>query len=654
MLAAVFLSDWLCRGHTFFQGPSIKGEILLASMLGWFIIRRGRLGLINWLPWAGVLILAYSFFRESGGRVLYSDDHSVFMYRLQLLKENFPAVPFYNPLWNAGIRESSFYNTGVVGVFLLNLPLIALFPIEQVYNVIVAVVVFSLPPLCVYYAAKLERLRPPVPAVAAALSLAMGLDWYRWALKYGTIGFVLAAGIMPLGLVLASRIVSREASLTKMQAVVFVAAGTLMLLWPLSGAVFIPLGLWGLWQLPRILRKSSVLPALLGFAVINSVWLGIFLSTSDVGEILRAGGGAAHSAIDDGAGRTADLLHGEERFRHTRGGMDLGRSLKALRDLAGSSNPLIVFLALPGLFLMRREAARHFALTFLWLAFVGAVLVPLKPQLELDRMLIFLLMCACLPTALAIDRVTAAAAGARSWLRPALGALILGFLLTGPLAAAAIVRNRSLEQVRFADQIVFDMAAAIKAHAGRGRVWFSGCVLHELSDGHLAPLAHLARVPLMASSQVHNIWWYTSALPPYFEQRAASGGVEEYLDLFNISAVFAHDRKWRRYFDRRPERYRLVWDQAPFRLYQRIGFEGSYFLEGRGEVQAQSLSSITLKLSTPDAVIRFNHQPFLTAAGCELAGREAAPGIRFIALKGCPLDTPITIRALPPHKWALQ
>ncbi len=48
------------------------------------------------------LLIAGLFLALADGRLLLSDDHPSFLYRLHLLKEHFPAIPFYNPQWNAG------------------------------------------------------------------------------------------------------------------------------------------------------------------------------------------------------------------------------------------------------------------------------------------------------------------------------------------------------------------------------------------------------------------------------------------------------------------------------------------------------------------------------------------------------------------------
>ena len=649
-LVVLFCSDWLCRPYNFFQGPSIRGEIILASAAGYMLIRNGKLGFLNWLPVAAVGIVLCAFFFESRGRLLFGDDHSVFMYRLQLLKENLPDVPFYNPLWNAGFHDKFYFNTGALGVFLLGSPLLALFRTEQVYNFLAAAIMFILPPLCTFYAARLAKLKSPAPAIASVLSLCLGLIWHRWALKYGTLGFAMSAGLMPLCLVLVSKIIDAEQALTKTQACIFVAAATLMLLWPLSAAAFMPLAAWALFALPRILRKRYMPTVVLALFVINLPWISAFLGTCGVGDFMRMKVKSSYAVSPQEISRVQYQADTAKYFRHAPGRADFSRILPALRQQASSGNPLIVLFVIPGVLLLGRGMRRHFAVTLLWLLMLGSVMVPLKPQLELDRMMIFFMACACLPAAAAVGKILSDACTlGKTGLRLAAPALTAGFLLAGPLAAGAAVRNRSAEPYYFADPIVETMAQAIKQHAGSGRVLYSGCVVHDLSNGHLSPLAYFSGMPLMASSQLHDLWWYTPVFPPEYEG-GGKGAVREYLDLYNVSAVFSHEEQWHRYFASRPDEYRLVWESKPFRLYQRFSFRGSYFLEGEGEVTEQKSGGITLVLRTPQAVIKFNYFPFLTASACNISGKKISGSVNLIELQDCPLGVPITIRALPPFR----
>ncbi|NLF24141.1 MAG: hypothetical protein GX589_00585 [Deltaproteobacteria bacterium] len=647
-LLTLFLSDWLCRPYNFFQGPSIRGEILLGAAFGVWLLRYRKLEVLNWLPFIGCVFLIISFFLESDGRLLYSDDHSVFFYRLQLLKENFPNVPFYNPLWNAGIHDKSYYNTGAMGVFLLGLPLLSIFRTEQVYNVLVAGLMFLLPPLSNYYAAKLLKLRAPGPAIAAVLSLCLGLVWYRWGLKYGTLGFVMSAALMPLCLVQVSRILDAEVVFGKTEAVIFIAAATLMVMWPLSGIAFVPLAFWGLFLLPKVLKKKYVVTIFLMLALINLPWVTVFFGTCGVGDFMNL---KVKSTFTRSEQTASGLEHKDpsiKRFRHIQSSPDLKRLIPAVREQASSGNPLILLFAIPGLFLLGRSIGRKFALTFLWLLLLGSVLVPIKPQLELDRMMTFLLMCACLPAAAAMEKMLSdACLQKKSGLSLAAPVLTVGFLLAGLLTAGAVVRNHSLEEYYFEEGPVLDMAQAIKHNSGEGRILYSGCVLHQLNHGHLAPLAYFSGAPLMASSHIHDLWWYTSVFPEEYK-RGGDEAIRRYLDLYNVSAIFSHEHTWRDYFSARPDEYQLVWESQPFSLYKRLKHFDNYFLEGLGEVQAQNSSSVSLVAHTPNVVIKFNYFPFLKSSACDLSKRQISKNVRLIELKNCPIGVPIVIKARSP------
>src|SRR5690606_10256279 len=99
----------------------------------------------------------------------------------------------------------------------------------------------------------------PAPAVAAALGLTTSLTWYKWALHYGTMGFVTSVALSPLVLVLGVIALQRDRELSFLQAVALVVTGTLLLFWSPSGIAFLPLLALGLYGFPRLIRKRRIL-----------------------------------------------------------------------------------------------------------------------------------------------------------------------------------------------------------------------------------------------------------------------------------------------------------------------------------------------------------------------------------------------------------
>ena len=113
-LALVFLSDWLCLRYNLFQGPGIRGEIMVATLV--LLAIPSQVLARTVLPLLAIalpFVLVANFFAESGGRVIFSDDHAAMYYRLMILQDVFPFIPSYNVLWNAGMDAREFFATGM-------------------------------------------------------------------------------------------------------------------------------------------------------------------------------------------------------------------------------------------------------------------------------------------------------------------------------------------------------------------------------------------------------------------------------------------------------------------------------------------------------------------------------------------------------------
>lgn len=641
----IFFSDWLVRPYNFLQGPQIRGEIILFSILGYFLIRSRRgYRFLNYLPFAAAGICFISFFAFSAGRLIFSDDHTVFLFRLQLLKENFPFIPFYYPLWNAGIDQRDFFATGSLNVFTIFSPLIYLFPMEKVYNILIALLLFVFHPFLMYIAAKFARLRSPGPAIAATLSLCLGLHWYRWALQYGTLGFLTSLALVPLNVVLVAEILKERKDISLPMAAFFVVTVTLMLFWSLSGLIFLPAIVYALWNVKKILAKRKLLVTGFLILLINLPWIYAFWSVSKVGKFIERGG---HPQ--------AVMTLDEQSPKYKPEGIKpyLRKALQTLRDTTTNTNPIFVTIGLLSLLLYRSRSKWFYIVTCGWLFIMGIFIYPLNPRLELERMLIVLTALTSIPLAQFISGLVRGLC-ARKLPHPPhiIAAPLLGFLMVSPLSSGSIVLNRSLIKAFYSGEDVDNMRKMLNEHVEKHgtsqRLLFSGFVLHELGGGHLAPLTIFSKVPLVASSHVHNVWRYRQVFPAEFLQMEARGenGVKKYLDLFNAGHVFAHEPEWLTYFSSRPEEYLSVWQSGKFTLFKRLDFEATYFLEGRGEILSQNTSSIRLKLQTPNATIKFTHFDFLTADTCRIMPHEVGEGINFIKLADCPVNEEIVIKSV--------
>ncbi|MDC0358043.1 hypothetical protein OAO01_04435 [Oligoflexia bacterium] len=641
MLVLLFFGDWLSRGYNLLQGPFIRGEIILLGSACFFVLRYRWHWLFNLIAILTPFILAYCFFITSDGRLLFSDDHATFHYRLFLLKENFPFIPFFNPQWNGGVDARDFFATGTLNIFLLSSPLLYLFEVKDVYNIIIVLLLFFLAPLGVYLAAKIEKLPAPSPAIATILALTVSLLWYRWVLRYGTLGFATTAALIPLNLALIGKILCRERSITRTEAILSTISITLMLLWTPSGIAFLPAIILGIFSLKRLFKKKYVLAITLGLFVINLPWVLLFWSASSVSTFLVDEKPVDMITQD----RTPDTYpSGAESTEDTSVSSNLAISAKVLQEGAISTNPLLLFFLLPGLFLIRRNSRLLYLLTFAWLFLLGTVFVPIKPQLELDRMLVILGLCGCLPAALAIQKLITFSDGKPRGAKILLPAFVCGMLLAAIFSTGSILRNRTIVPYYFADPIVDQIIETIQTHNEGGRVLFSGFILHHLSHGHVAPLAYLADTPMIASSHVHNLWKYKQVFPRSYIARDEEG-IREYLDTYNVTTIVTHEQRWRKFFLERPQEFKLVWKNRRFFLFKRLKYDSNYFYKGSGKVVSQSTDAVTLKLSTASATLKFNYFPFLKSSHCSISGEKVSDEVTLIKLTACPTGVEITVKS---------
>lgn len=646
-LLIVFFSDWLLRGYNLLQGPLIRGEIILFFIVSLLLLVRFYKASLTVIAIAAPLLLTFWFFQTSRGELLFTDDHATFLYRLYLLKENFPFIPFFNPQWNGGIDARDFFATGTLNIFSIFAPLIYTFNLEKAYNVIIAILLFGLLPLSSFFAAKYENLPKPAPAIAAVLALSSSLLWYRWTLRYGTLGFATTAVLMPFNLALISKILDPGRELKVKDVILAFFSISLMLMWTPSGLALSPTILIGAFAIRRLLKKPYILKLVLALIIFNLPWVMLFWSASNVSTFLQHEKPlemiTQDRTTDDYKRTKEDKIETHKISKKLeQAGLNLPVSVKILREWAVSTNPLLLFLVLPGILLLRPYSRFVYGAVLGWLIVLGSILVPLKPQLELDRMLVLFAICAVAPVSMAIYKLLTQAKN--SWACHALAAVTLSFLLSGFVSTGAIVKNRSIVPYFFMQARPKAAIAAIKDNVKEGRLLFSGFMLHHLGSAHLAPLPYFTGVPMIASSHVHNLWEYKQVFPHSFISREPEG-IFEYLDLYNVSTVIAHEKRWRKFFSKYPDRFELKWQDGPFRLYKVKNFTDNYFIEGRGKLIDQSTNSITLKLATTDAVLKFNYFPFLKSSACNIKPKTVAEELVFIKLSDCPKDTVIEIKS---------
>lgn len=636
-LIFIFVSDWLPRGYNLFQGPSIRGELLAVFLILLLFFRYFSKATFAIGAVCSCLLLYGIFITLSSGMPIISDDHSSFIFRLSLLRDYFPSIPIYHPWWNLGLDARDFFATGAISFFILTAPFQYLFSITDSYNYALGFVIFIVSPLSLAYATSLVRIANPGPAIAAILSLATSLIWYRWSLKYGTMGFVTSATLMPIVFALGARLINNEL-LNRRQFVLFVFCTSLACMWPLGATCYLALAIIAIFRFKSVLKNKQIIIAAVLLLLINLPWAALFWKVSQVGSFLQSPRTEVVSEAQQDA----------PEFRHKGGDINLSKSLKVLREQANGTNPLILFLFLPGLSLLSREFRKPFILQSLILLFGGTILVTLKPQLELDRLLVFLTILLVIPTTQALvsllNRATSSAI---------MPCIAFSFLLLSPWVNSNILHNRSAEVYHFADTLPQNLVNAIKENVSTGRALFSGFVLHEMSSGHVAPLAIWSKKPIIASSPFHNKWKYTDVLPQTFAQRGKDG-VLEFLDLVNAEVVIAHEQQWRNFFLDLPEQFELVWKQKPFLMFKKKNFSSNYFISGEGEILEQNAHSVHIKLNSSDAILKFSYFPFLVADSCTLNAHDAGLELPLIKLSNCPVGKRLIIQSVGPLERFLQ
>jgi hypothetical protein len=618
VLIFVFFTDWIDREWQILNGT--RGAVLLFTAVGLAVLPVYRSVVVGFLA-----ICTYELVKS--GVLIFSDDHGPVFFRLSLLKSEFPFIPFYYPFWNLGLDARDFFATGILNLYFLALPIIELFPLEGTYNFIVAGVLFLVLPVSTVLGMRSLSFSRTEQLVGAILSVSTSLLWYRWALKYGSMGFVTSASLLPLVVALLIKLVSKR-DITKIEVVLLSVSGTLMIFWSPSGLAIIPLLVAGLLYIRSILRIAWIKGAIVFVCLVNIPWILLFVSVSKVGTFLKL---PEHSMEYRDAGIV------EEKPAHTSRSVKWVGELnakKSLRYYLGNMNPLILFLMFPGLMLLPRDQRFLFSSIIIWLWALGTVGNAYKPQLELDRMMVLSGLIMVFPAARGIGELFKRKSFA--------SAVTFGFLVASCLSVLGVVNNRSAEYFAFRDPSVLQLSEAIQNNTGEGRAVFVGFVLHELSRGHLAPLSVMTQKPLVASSPFHNLWWYTELVPENF-LRQGNSGIERYLNLVNATLVITHEDKWREIISELG--YPKVGDFGRFTVYRRL-HPSQYVLEGEAESIKQQTSSITIVPKSETLVLSFAYHYFLESDNCQISSAsDLIPGMPLIKLSNCEIGTPVTVKA---------
>lgn len=663
VLAFVVLlaSDFVQRGFSFYSSSTVRVDlILLGSILTFALIFRAegvaarlerlRFLLSPLLLFAVQVLIATSFLRELGGRMIWSDDHPSFLYRLAMLRDNFPNIPFYNVDWNGGYNAREFFPSGVLNVFLFTWPCVYWCPDivdpqnSWIYGLIVPYLYVFLTPWSVYFAARTLDCDREVAVVSGLLALGPALTFFEWMLKYGTLGFSLSTGLLPLAFAFSYRLALEERPPSWRDVGALLIVGSCCLVWSLSFLALLPVLILALIRFRRVFgepsirsgRRGKVLAFALLFACLNGPWIVTFFRESKVVTFLQLetlpgseSRGFRAPPSDEALASSVPIMthleHSHEKFK----------------ELLIKINPLLLVFGVLGLGLLA-GGERRYLLTFtiLWLLILAALGEEFKPQLELRRLLTVASFFMTIPAAVGLVsllRLFLDSLRNAAFFRRSLGlvslVLLLGSLALSVVLVNGVYLNRSSERYRPEQPIVDQLSAGIKQHGGAGRTVFLGFILHDLGaqsyatqdGGHIAPLPYFTGKELYASQYYHAKWSAVDPIPAEYRRRG-SEGIEEFLDLINATAVVTFLPEWTKYC-RSNERYREVFHLGRFRIFVRAGAASGYFVKGKGEILPRQAGSAGLALlpEAEEIVIKYRYLPRLKLKDPSLAEIRPIP-----------------------------
>lgn len=600
------------------------------------------------------VLISLCFLFEADGRLLFSDDHPSFLYRLELLKEHFPRIPFYNPEWNAGYSAREFLASGMLNIWLIVGPVIKFLgdvPVSSYYNYLILFLYVFLVPWAVVLSGRLVGLNPRASAWAGVLALAPSLSWFEWLLTFGTLGFALSAGLLPLCMALICRFafVYRDSEDAESDSGAWVAlicllpVSFLVISWSLAGLILLPavfLAVYRFFSKGPVFKVWQSLFFSAAFLIVNLPWMNVFFEESKVFSFIQGSNmpgleaGEMHGEVSDSGSKVkaADVASKPERIGSEKKTDGLVVAKDKLWKEVKRLNPVLSLLVIPGLIFIKHSWVRvYLSLTLVWTIALLLLGESFKPQLELKRMLIPAAFIACLPvgqfldslaSSLNLKKLTSSDRALSRYSAVFLSFLLLvpvnGFLFFSPVAAANIFSNRAEKRFVFEPREFAGLSAAINDLPGDGRVLFSGFVLHELGasslknqdGGHIAPIAVLANKSLYSSDFYHTKWSKVDPIPEAFRKRGASG-IERFLELLNVSAVATARPEWVDYFSSKPW-YQKKYQGKHFFLFARTQNEPGYFLKGSGRVETRS-DGLLVWPEEEVSILRFRFLPKLKA-----------------------------------------
>ncbi|MBI3985511.1 MAG: hypothetical protein HY343_01210, partial [Lentisphaerae bacterium] len=488
--------DWLPGEPGFLSGGLNTGIFLTALLVP--LCASGRLK-ATWMVFVIFLVVEGLCWKSlvdfTGGQALYRDDHASMMFRLWEFTRTFPQLLNYDPFWNAGVVHYVTLTSGLNALGLMFWPFWSSFPIDQVYTPLLGVSFLVVMPLIGVLSVRLMGGNWTAGWCSAILLLGVNRMFFLWLLHYGTVASLFCTGFfLPL-----SACVFRVLWLNRRSwrlAILLTAVGLMLILWP-QGILPAAAVVVGVLSNPRrwTWRKAGFLAlCALGVMALYYRAIGILLFQSNelFQQLLRVPAQPVPPAASAG---DAGLILTVSKDMLKEGWM-------ALRCILQDMNPMLVFLGLGGVWVLRVRSLRTWlSPTMVILAVIAAWGPIWKPAMQLQRLVIPLAMLAVIPASWSIARVLKTTTPAWALPRAALLALLIltGWNVarlyggTGP-APATVLSEKTWSLVRL-----------IRNETPEGgRVLFAGQTVHYYGDnGHVAMLPALAGREMMACDYFH-------------------------------------------------------------------------------------------------------------------------------------------------------
>jgi hypothetical protein len=616
-----YLAEWFDPGQPWLAAGLTRWVLLSAALAALFAWRRIRTGPVLGAIVAGsILLCAVRLFATTGGVPLYRDDHPSMMYRLWLFLQTFPQTVNYSPFWNGGVLDSTPVSSGIQGVGLLLWPLWKLLPVHEAYTPAVGLLYLLVLPALAAAAARLAGGDRLAAGVAALLGLGISRHFFLWALHFGTVGASLAgAFVMPTAAALYRVVVlgRRERWL----ALVLTASLFFTIQWPPGLLMLACLGLGvlacpGTWNLRTLgfLAGCGAVALLLDIPALRAI---LDKTSSPLSFAIQQAPSPADAEAAAAAPGLADQL---------------AAGLRTLGAHAVEAHPVLVFLGFGGALLAGRLAGRRFfAPALLGFALLGTLGPALRPNLQLERLVLPGLFAAVVPAALVAGRVLGAdTRGAR-----AVRAALLALLALGGVAVARIHGNRTTAPyVTLNDQVRGVIEAVEQRQPAGGRVLFAGSMVHALGRGHVAYLPVLTDTEMMACDYYHFPPRMVEYNYPPRAHRTNEAAMAEFLDAYDVTHIVTFRRDWLRYFSEHTNRYEQVGQVDEHAIY-RVARAPARFRQGRGRITAGvNRLEVELADNQAEAVIKYNWQAGLhTPPPAVLFPFEARPGLTLIGIR---------------------